>query len=184
MPQVLGLDWVLRPWRLRGDGRPRRSPFGQVVYGALVPVLVTDGYPGAKVYAWLNVAGFAVTFFGASAIAVRRYGRPILRANARELWTRLRASAPLGVTFVLGLLFTGVNTLILGYLKSPADVGVYGVALRLPFALALLGSVWISAFLPHASELATRDRVRCSTRSDDWPAWPSLWRCRSRSSAP
>ena len=156
VPQVLGLDWVLRA---RGSfaAMAALTLGGQAVYGALVPVLVTDGYPGAKVYAWLNVAGFAVTFFGASAIAVRRYGLPTLRANARELWTRLRRSAPLGVTFVLGLLFTGVNTLILGYLKTPADVGVYGVALRLPFALALLGSVWISAFLPHASELATRN---------------------------
>jgi O-antigen/teichoic acid export membrane protein len=50
-----------------------------------------------------------------------------------------------------------VNTLLLGYLGTPADVGIYGVALRLPLGLALLASVWISAFLPHASELAKRD---------------------------
>ena len=80
VPQVVGLDWVLRA---RGSfgAMAALTLAGQVVYGALVPFLVTDGYPGTKIYAWLNVAGFAVTFFGASAIAVRRYGLPTLRAT-------------------------------------------------------------------------------------------------------
>jgi O-antigen/teichoic acid export membrane protein len=156
LPQVLALDWVLRA---RGSfaAMAALTLGGQVIYGALVPVLVTDGYSGTKVYAWLNVVGFAITFVGASVIALRRYGVPLLPANTRELWTRLRSGAPLGVTLILGLLFTGVNTLLLGYLGTPADVGVYGVALRIPLALTLLASVWISAFLPHASELATHD---------------------------
>jgi O-antigen/teichoic acid export membrane protein len=156
LPQLVGLDWVLRA--RGGFGAVAALTLGgQVVYGALVPILVTDGYAGTRIYAWLNVAGVAITFVGASAIAVRRYGPPILRTSTRQLWTRLRGSAPLGITFALGLLYTGVNTLLLGYLGTPADVGVYGVALRLPLALALLASVWISAFLPHASELAKRD---------------------------
>ncbi len=156
VPQVLGLDWVLRA---RGGftAMAALTLAGQVAYGALVPFLVGDGYSGTLTYAWLNVLGFAVTYLGATAIALHRYGLPVLRAGAREMWTRVRASAPLGMTFVLGLLYTGVNTLILGYLATPADVGAYGVALRLPIALSLLSSVWISAFLPHASELGARD---------------------------
>jgi O-antigen/teichoic acid export membrane protein len=155
-PQVIGLDWVLRA---RGSfaAMAALTLLGQVVYGALVPILVTDGYSGTRIYTWLNVLGFAITYVGASAIAIHRFGFPVLRAGVRELWTRVRQSSPLGVTFVFTLAYTGVNTLLLGYLRTPAEVGTYGVAVRLPLALALLASVWISAFLPHASELAARD---------------------------
>jgi O-antigen/teichoic acid export membrane protein len=159
VPSVLGLDWVLRA-RGRFGAMAVLTLAGQVVYGALVPILVTGGYSGTRTYAWLNVAGLAVTFLGASAMAIRAFGWPTLRTRARALWERLRSSSPLGVTLVLGVLYTGVNTLILGYLRPPEDVGVYGVALRLPLGLALLSSVWISAFLPHAADLASRDPQR------------------------
>jgi O-antigen/teichoic acid export membrane protein len=159
LPAVLGLDWVLRA-RGRFGVMAILTLAGQVVYGALVPILVTGGYSGTRTYAWLNVAGLAITFLGASATAVWAFGWPVLRARARALWGRLRSSSPLGVTLILGGLYTGVNTLLLGYLRPPQDVGEYGVALRLPLGLTLLSSVWISAFLPHASELAGRDPRR------------------------
>jgi O-antigen/teichoic acid export membrane protein len=141
------LDWVLLVKGRRVLVAAARLA-GQVVYAALVPFFVLKG-GGAAPYAWLNAVGLAVTALVIAA-PVLRLRLKVVRPTWRRLWLRLRRSAGLTYSLAMIQIYIAASVIILGYFKSPRQVGIYAVAYRLPSTVTVLANMWIQAFFPGA----------------------------------
>ena len=153
---AIGFDWSLRALqRMRPIAVLKIA--SQVVYGVLVVVLITDGFPGAKRFAWLNVlnAGLfaALTLWWAWKIA----GRPRFVLDRAKLWRRLRKSLPIGISFAMIQIYYSLDSVLLGYLKDTAAVGQYAVAYRLPLGLFAFAAIWVAVVYPHAAAMSVKD---------------------------
>lgn len=133
---------------------------GQVVFGALVPLLVTSGFTGTRAYAWLFVLGYVVRAAITIVLLPRIGAVPRLRFAPRRIWRRFVGSLTVGFAFVMIQIYYHVDSLMLGYLDGAAAVGQYAVAYKVPLAILSLGSIWVTAIYPHAAELAKSDPAR------------------------
>ncbi len=148
-------DWVLQALqRMTAVALVRLA--GQVVFGVLTPILLVDGLAGAERYAWLTVAGAGISAGLALIIVARATGAPRLPASRAVLGERLRRSLPLGVSAAMVHVYYSIDQVLLGYLESTEEVGIYAAATKIPYVLIGFAAVWSSALYPHASALAAR----------------------------
>jgi O-antigen/teichoic acid export membrane protein len=155
---AVSLDWVLQGVQRLGRLALARLA-GQVVYGALVPIVLVEGFEGSKQLAWLTVLGYAVTAAICTAWVWRVRGAPRLTFDRRRLRRRFFASATIGIAFVMIQLYTSLDSIMLGYLSGTGDVGQYAVAYKIPLALTVLGGLWVQALYPHAATLFDSDPI-------------------------
>lgn len=132
---------------------------GQVAYAALVPVFVTRA-SGPSPYAWLNVLGLAVTGAIVGGAMWRKHLLHFIAPRPIALWTRLRRSTAIGYSVAMIQLYTRADILLLGYLATPRDVGLYAVASRLPSSLSAFANMWIQAVFPHAATAIRENPAR------------------------
>ncbi len=149
-------------WTLQALGRMRLIAVarmsGQVVFGVLVPFLVVSGFEGIERYAWLMVAGFAIKHVLTSVFLVRTIGVPRFRVTRSALWRRFRASTSMSLASVMAQAYGTMDLIMLGYLSSAADAGLYSAAYRLPSAILTFSGAWSGVVFPHSAALATGDR--------------------------
>ncbi len=150
------IDWVLLAL-----GRSRTVAWwrliGQVVYAALVPLLVVGGRSGIFHYAWLNMLGLAVTAMGLMWAYSRVATTRLHIGGASALWLRLHRSMPFAYSMIMLQIYGGIATLLLGYLYSTHAVGIYSVANKLPVALVVFANIWLSALFPHVARRLLAD---------------------------
>jgi O-antigen/teichoic acid export membrane protein len=148
-------------WALLALGRSRSVAlwrlFGQVVYAALVPLLVIGGRSGIFHYAWLNMLGLAVTGIGLMWAFLRVTTTRLHVSGAQALVLRLHRSMPFAYSMVMIQIYAGIGTLMLGYLDSTHAVGIYAVANKLPWALIGFANLWLSALFPHTAQRLLAD---------------------------
>ena len=156
-PLVAILAWTnLRQRALQGLHRPVAAQLPEqlikhsvflVVGGALWVsgyqfIMQSDGVMAI----WL-LAGLASLLFGAALL--RWFSPPVLReAESRyepEVWFAI--ALPIFIADVLGVVLGNSDTIILGWLRSPDEVGLYQVALRLSGLMLVLlaASNWVLA---------------------------------------
>jgi O-antigen/teichoic acid export membrane protein len=152
------LDWMLLALGRRSVVAAARL-LGQIAYAALVPVLVTSA-DGVGSYAWLNVLGLGVT---AALIGTAVLRRGLLKPGPltrHKLHRRVRRSMTMSYSLVMIQVSNVSGVLILGYLASARDVGIYAVAFRLPYSVVMLANIWIQVFFPHAASAIRSDPTR------------------------
>lgn len=156
-------------WTLQAMGRMRLIAVarisGQVVFGALVPFLVISGFAGIQRYAWLMVAGFAIKHVATSVFMVRTVGWPRLRVPRATLWRRFKASSSMNFASVMAQAYGTMDLIMLGYLSTAADAGLYAAAYRIPTAILTFSAAWSGVVFPHSAALATADRPRLRAQS-------------------
>jgi O-antigen/teichoic acid export membrane protein len=151
-------------WVMQALGRMREIAVarvvGQVAYGLAVPVLVTRGLEGARIFAWLMIAGLAIKHLILDYYMIRRVGMPRLRISRRALRRRVSGSVAIGYTSVIAQIYGTIDQIMVGYFSSAADAGLYAVAYRIPNAVGTFAGSWGSAVFPHSAHLAVNDRQR------------------------
>jgi O-antigen/teichoic acid export membrane protein len=151
-------------WTLQALGRMRMIAVarmsGQVVFGVLVPFLVVSGFEGVERYAWLMVAGFAIKHVVTSVFLVRTVGWPRFRVTPESLWRRFRASSSMNLASVMAQAYGTMDLIMLGYLSTATDAGLYSAAYRLPSAILTFSGAWSGVVFPHSAALATGNRRR------------------------
>lgn len=156
-------------WALQAMGRMRSIAIarvtGQLVYGALVPVLVTEGLPGMVRYAWLMIAGLAIKHVITTASALRAAGLPDLWVGGARLRRRARASLARSYTSVMMQIYGTIDQIMLGYFSTAFDAGEYSAAYRLPNAVGTFAGSWLAVVFPHSAVLAARDRNQLRAHS-------------------
>ena len=155
---ALSLDSVLLALRSRVPVAVARVA-GQVVYAALVPILVTRT-SGPSPYAWLNLLGIAVTAAIISGVLWHKRAWRFITPRPSALWTRLRRSTGIGYSVTMIQLYNRADMLLLGYLATSRDVGVYAVANRLPYSVVTFANLWIQANFPLAVVTMREDPAR------------------------
>jgi O-antigen/teichoic acid export membrane protein len=165
MVPIVGLTLIVGSftldWALVALGRFNAVAFwrfaGQAIYVGLIPLLVVSGKTGVFRYAWLNVAGLAITAVGLATVAAHTRAMRPRGIGLRAVLTRLRRSVPFGYSLIMIQIYAAIDSLMLGYLDSTHAVGIYAVANKLPAALIVFANVWINAFLPHTARRLTTD---------------------------
>jgi O-antigen/teichoic acid export membrane protein len=142
-------------WALLALGRSRSVALwrlvGQGAYAVLVPLLLVGGSAGVLRYAWFNIVGLAVTSLGLLWAFWRVVGARLRVSGPRALLRRFRRSIPFGYSLVMIQIYGGIGTLMLGYLDSTHEVGIYAVASKLPWALIAFANLWLNVFFPHTA---------------------------------
>jgi len=114
-------------------------------------------HPTAHSFAWAYAAGAAIGAI-AAIFAVRRYIKNILEHFSSKLILPIFRSAwPFAVTGALGLLLTSSDILIISWMRSASDVGIYAAAIRIIQVLYLIPMVLQFSTLPLFGRLAGRD---------------------------
>ncbi len=129
---------------------------GIVVFGFIFLAYAAN----AQSFSWGYVAGDAVGTIAAM-IALRSYFKKIF---SRFSWDRvipiLSAAWPFAISGALGLLFTNSDILIISWMRSASDVGIYSAAIRIIQTFYLIPYIIQFATLPLISRLAKSDPAR------------------------
>jgi O-antigen/teichoic acid export membrane protein len=155
-------------WTLQALGQMRviavARIVGQVVYGALVPLLVIEGLKGIERYAWLMIGGLALKHLMTTVGVIRATGVPDLRVNLAGLKRRFRSSVPMGYASIMLQLYGTIDQIMLGYLSTSYDAGEYAAANRIPGAVLTFAGSWLAVVFPHSATMASsKQRLRIDT---------------------
>lgn len=115
-----------------------------------------------------DVVGLGVTFviarllmFVAVTVLLRRLLGSATPSFDREVWRDLQAAAlPLGFFMISLNLYSYVDTVILGVMRSNTETGLYGAAYRIYEGLTYPPSIVASLVTPRLSYLFVHDRAR------------------------
>jgi O-antigen/teichoic acid export membrane protein len=121
---------------------------------------------GAVLWAGYGLAGLAAAFvvsrlvmLGAVQILLRRVVARLLPAFDRASWRDIQAAAlPLGFFMIALNTYTYVDTVILGLMRTDAEVGWYAAAYRVYEGLTYAPSILAAVLTPKLSYLFTHDR--------------------------
>ena len=127
-----------------------------VVAGFIALLMVTSPESLAAAYAIGAGAGLLVTMY-------------ILRQDIKNLFSSfdkkllkpiLSAAWPLSLAAVFGVLIVNIDTVIIGWFREAAEVGLYAAAQKPIAFLYLLPALVTGAFFPVLARLANKDNVR------------------------
>lgn len=111
-------------------------------------------------FTWAYVTGTAIGA-AAAAYAVRRYLKKVFSAFApRRIVPILQAAWPFAITGALGGLLTNTDVLIISWMRSAEEVGVYSAAIRIIQLMYLIPGIIQLSTLPMFSRLAHNDNER------------------------
>jgi O-antigen/teichoic acid export membrane protein len=115
--------------------------------------------PTAKSFGWAYVAGTAAGALLAL-IVLRSYLKNIFSYFSSALIKPILASAwPFAITGALGLLFTNTDIIIISWMRTAADVGIYSAAIRIIQLFYLIPMILQYSTLPVLARLANRDNA-------------------------
>jgi O-antigen/teichoic acid export membrane protein len=131
---------------------------GQVVFGAVTPLILVGGFEGVRRFALMMVAGAAISAVLALLVVWRAVGAPRLPRSLSALRRRVTRSAPFGFSLVMVQVYYSIDQILLGYLRENEDVGQYAAAAKLPIVLMGFTALWATALYPHATRVFEQDR--------------------------
>ena len=111
-------------------------------------------------FAWGYVAGDVIGVMVAS-IVIRTYFKKFFSSiSLKRIFPLLSASWPFAVTGALAMLLTSADILIMSWMRSAGEVGIYSAAIRIVQVLYLIPTVFQFSMLPLLGRLATTDPAR------------------------
>lgn len=132
---------------------------GIVVFGFIFLAYAAD----ARSFSWGYVAGDAVGTIAAM-IALRSYFKTIFsHFDPARIMPILKAAWPFALSGALGLLFTNSDILIISWMRTASDVGIYSAAIRIIQTFYLIPGIIQFATLPLLARLAKSDNERFRT---------------------
>ncbi len=113
-----------------------------------------------KAFAWAYAAGSAIGAL-AAAWVIRPYFKRIYHYFSPKLVTKIVRSAwPFAIISALGLLLTNTDVIIISWMGTAADVGVYAAGIRIIQLLYLVPTIVQWSTLPVLSRFARKDDQR------------------------
>lgn len=132
---------------------------GILLFGFLFLYLAAN----PKSFSWGYVAGDAIGTI-AAIIVLRGYLKKIFSSFDKKLVAPiLKAAWPFAISGALGLLFTNTDILIISWMRTASDVGIYSAAIRIVQTLYLVPGIIQFTTLPLLSRLAKKDNEKFRT---------------------
>lgn len=147
--------------------RMTRNAIDQVLGRVLMLVLVyaiTKGWTGDPQLALIALfsAGFIGNVLSAvlTAWSIRRDATLRLNFQVHEWRDLLSSSLPYGISLILGVIYLRIGTPLLNHFATDADVGLYGLGLKMYDLIVILPFAFMNSVLPAlARNLANRERL-------------------------
>ncbi len=105
------------------------------------------------------ISSAAAAVFGLS-VLLYRYGTMRLTLDWNYAWQALRQALPLGVAFIMVQVYYLIDTIMLGVLKEPVEVGLYSAAYRMITFPQGFGGWYFETVFPVLSRLYRQERHR------------------------
>jgi PST family polysaccharide transporter len=153
LPLALSLDWFFHG-KEQFNLMSTAKVLSAACYGIAVIVLVHS----PEEILWVPIA-FALGNAAASVLFLRRYRKQFgtMRLSWQPaLWkTILRSNVPVGLSVFLAQSTVNLPPIVVGWLVSNADAGVFSAALKVVFVLLMLDRILHALFLPVATRYFT-----------------------------
>ncbi len=116
--------------------------------------------PTAQSFTWAYAAGTAIGAI-AAIFVLRRYLKKIFSFFSIRLVKPIIAAAwPFAITGALGVLLTNTDILIVSWMRTASDVGIYSAAIRIIQVIYLIPMIFQFSMLPLFARLAHRDNEK------------------------
>ena len=116
--------------------------------------------PTARSFGWAYVAGTAIGAITATFV-LRRYLKNIFSFFRVRLIKPIVTSAwPFAITGALGVLLTNTDILIISWMRTASEVGIYSAAIRIVQVFYIVPAVLQLSTLPLFARLANRDNEK------------------------
>lgn len=110
---------------------------------------------------WATLIGSLINTFITYYFARKLW--PVTAHINLKAWQKTLASiAPIGVFTFLGVIHFKADTLLLSFLKSPIDVGIYNYAYKISEIIFTFPVMFVGAVFPKLSQLLTQNKKRFS----------------------
>ena len=117
----------------------------------------------AQSFTWGYVAGDAIGTI-ATLIVLKNYFKDIFSYFSGELvLPTLKAAWPFAISGTLGMLFTNTDILIISWMRTASDVGIYSAAIRVIQTLYLVPGIIQFSTLPVLARFAKTDNAKFRT---------------------
>jgi O-antigen/teichoic acid export membrane protein len=114
-------------------------------------------------FSWGYVVGDAIGT-ATAVFVLRDYLKKVFsQFDGRLVLPLLQAAWPFAISGVLGLLFTNIDILIISWIRSASEVGIYSAAIRIIQTLYLIPGIIQFTILPLLSRLAKKDDTKFRT---------------------
>lgn len=145
--------------------RMDRAVLGELAGRSLLLGLVLWAVMAGRTDLWLIFALYGVANFVNFLISLAFVRRMIrLRLTYHQVaWRKILAETlPMGIVTMLIVLYFRIDTLLLSVMKTPVEVGIYGVPYKMLEILILLPGILTGNILPVVTQLirTNRDRLR------------------------
>lgn len=132
---------------------------GIVVFGFIFLYLATN----ARSFSWGYVAGDAVGTITAIVVLRNHFKKVFSNFSIGLTLPILKAAWPFALSGALGMLFTSTDILIISWMRTASDVGIYSAVIRIVQTLYLIPSIVQLSVLPLLSRLAKTDSEKFRT---------------------
>jgi PST family polysaccharide transporter len=129
---------------------------GIVIFGFIL--LARSATPLAFTSAY--VLGTAVGTCVAVWLLRKRVGDMLSGASVKRMATILKTAWPFAITGALGILLTNTDILIISWMRTAAEVGIYSAAIRIVQVLYLVPAIIQASTLPLFARLAKHDPLK------------------------
>jgi O-antigen/teichoic acid export membrane protein len=116
--------------------------------------------PTARSFTWAYVIGTGIGALAAFIFVFPYLKRSLSHFSAKLVGPIIRSAWPFAVIGALGLLLTNTDILIISWMRSASDVGVYSAVIRIVQMLYLVPGIIQTATLPVFSRLAKKDNEK------------------------
>jgi len=111
-------------------------------------------------FAYAYVAGAAIGALAATWLLRDRFTHILAGASMRRMMAIIKTAWPFAVTGALGILLTSTDVLIISWMRSASEVGIYSAGIRIVQMLYLLPGIVQISTLPLLARLAKRDNEK------------------------
>lgn len=98
-----------------------------------------------------SIAASLLTTVLLLAIFVKSFGKPRFKFNFISWENLLRKALPLGISIVMIQIIYNIDTVMIGFMRSNAEIGYYNAAYKIILSLIMVGAVYFDAIFPVAS---------------------------------
>ncbi|MBU4305734.1 MAG: flippase [Candidatus Omnitrophica bacterium] len=149
-PLALSLEWCFQ-----GIERMEFVGFARVL-GCLVYFLLVIGVmknsAQVLILPYLFLAGNAIASIFLFYVLIKKFGVIKYNFNPQNWWKLLKQASPMGFAWLMIQIYNNFDTVMLSFMKSDKEVGLYNAAYKIILGLFFIGGIYIISIFPVISK--------------------------------
>ena len=146
IPTVLLIDWAFQ-----GIEKMEYIGFGHILSRGVNLGLILWFIKSPEQLLLIPCFGIAGSLLAAGvliSIFVKSFGKPKLKFDSISWRNLLREALPLGISIIMIQVIYNIDTVMLGFMRSDAEIGYYNASYKIILPLIMIGAVYFDAIFP------------------------------------